>query len=244
MNFIGDLERLFATSLYPLRIPILIGLAVLVVVLAVLATRGRWDRVAARHRVATGIGIVIVIVVGLPAAWYLGSPLFLSSSLEEPAPVAAGATQAPPSIGNDAPSSPAPTAPDLTLSEGPSSALPTSGAGAPGASQATATERSGTFKGADDFHFGRGTARIIVAGDGSAVLRLEDFAVRNGPDLFVYLSPNRTGYSAAAIELGRLKADKGSFNYSIPAGTDLATFRSVVIWCKQFAVQFAVAPLA
>lgn len=234
MNFIGDLERLFATSLYPLRVPLLIGLALAVAVLAVLAIRGRWDRVAARHRVATGVATAILILVGLPTAWYLGSPLFLSSTLEEPAPVAVGQNQAP-SVASSA----APSASSL----GPSSAPATAAAIAPVASPSAPQGRSGSFKGADDFHFGRGTARIIVAADGSAILRFEGFAVRNGPDLFVYLSPKRTGYSPAAIELGRLKADKGSFNYAIPAGTDLTTVKSVVVWCKQFAVQFAVAPL-
>ncbi|MDP9483903.1 MAG: DM13 domain-containing protein [Chloroflexota bacterium] len=242
MTFIGDLERLFATSLYPLRIPILIGLIALAVALAALAVRGRWDRVAARHRVATGIAIAVLIVVGLPAAWYLGSPLFLSSTLEEPAPVAVGATQAPSAPSSEAAPSGASSGSGQTASARPSSAA-TPAVIAPSASPA-APERSGSFKGADDFHFGRGTARIILAGDGSAVLRFERFAVRNGPDLFVYLSPKRTGYSAAAIELGRLKADTGSFNYKIPAGTDLARVKSVVIWCKQFAVQFAVAPLS
>ncbi|MGZ8528530.1 MAG: DM13 domain-containing protein [Candidatus Limnocylindrales bacterium] len=240
MTFIGDLERLFASSLYPLRIPILVGLLVLAVVLAVLAVRGRWDRVAARHRLATGIGIAAIIAVGLPTTWYLGSPLLLSATLDEPAPVAAGATAAP----SAAPILVPPSAGSIEPGRAPSASPSTAATTAPDDSPApTPDERSGTFTGADDFHFGNGTARIIVAGDASAVLRLEDFSVRNGPDLFVYLSPKRTGYSAAAIELGRLKADRGSFNYRIPSGTDLGSVKSVVIWCKQFAVQFAVAPL-
>jgi electron transfer DM13 len=234
MNLIGDLEGLFATNLYPLRVPLLIGLVLVAVMLAVLAMRGRWDRVAARHRVATGVGAAVLIAVGLPTAWYLGSPLFLSSTFEEPAPVAVGESPAPSVASTNAPG---------ISSLDPSSAPATAAAIAPGASPVTPPERSGEFKGADDFHFGRGTARIILAADGSAVLRFEGFAVRNGPDLFVYLSPKRTGYSPAAIELGRLKADKGSFNYAIPSGADLTKIRSVVVWCKQFSVQFAVAPL-
>ena len=74
-------------------------------------------------------------------------------------------------------------------------------------------------------------------------LRLEDFAVRNGPDLFVYLSPSADGYTDGVIELGRVKADRGNQNYEIPARTDASSARSVVIWCKQFAVQFATATL-
>jgi hypothetical protein len=74
-------------------------------------------------------------------------------------------------------------------------------------------------------------------------VRLEDFAVRNGPDLFVYLSPSNKGYAKGAVELGRLKADRGNQNYAIPADVDVADYRSVVIWCRQFSVLFATAAL-
>ena len=76
---------------------------------------------------------------------------------------------------------------------------------------------------------------------GTFVVRLQDFEVRNGPDLYVYLSPSADGYADGVIELGRLKADRGNQNYDVPAGLDPASVASVVIWCKQFSVQFAVA---
>jgi hypothetical protein len=101
----------------------------------------------------------------------------------------------------------------------------------------------GRFKGADDFHFGQGTARLIEIAPGSFTVRLEDFAVRNGPDLHVYLSPSGVGVEGA-IELGRLKADRGNQNYRVPDGADVSRASSVVIWCKQFAVRFATARLA
>ena len=104
-------------------------------------------------------------------------------------------------------------------------------------------ERSGSFSGADEFHFGEGTARLIETDPGSFTVRLEDFAVRNGPDLYVYLSPAADGYADGAIELGRLKADRGNQNYAVPAGVDVPVAGSVVIWCKQFSVLFATAPL-
>jgi len=59
----------------------------------------------------------------------------------------------------------------------------------------------------------------------------------------VYLSPDPAGYVRSAVELGRLKATDGDFNTRVPAGTNVSRLRSVVIWCKQFAVQFAVAEL-
>lgn len=59
----------------------------------------------------------------------------------------------------------------------------------------------------------------------------------------MYLSPRADGYADGSLELGVLKATDGSFNDEIPAGTDLAAFRSAVVWCRAFSVLFATAPL-
>ena len=99
------------------------------------------------------------------------------------------------------------------------------------------------FQGADEFHFGSGQALLVETAPGMYTLRFEGFSVRNGPDLFVYLSP-ADGYAAGALELGALKASDGSFNYEIPAGTDIGQFKSAVVWCRAFSVLFATAPLA
>lgn len=109
------------------------------------------------------------------------------------------------------------------------------GAGDPGSGSTVVLE--GTFAGADDFHFGSGTARILVADDGTAILRFESFSVLNGPDLRVYLSPDPTGYVPAAIEVGPLRATDGSFNYMLE-GVELRDVRSVLIWCEPFGVLF------
>ena len=101
----------------------------------------------------------------------------------------------------------------------------------------------GSIAGADEFHTGSGTASIVETADGGYVLRFDEFSVRNGPDLFVYLSPDPAGYTEEAIELGALKATDGAFDYAIPAGVDVAAMRSVVIWCRAFSVLFASAPL-
>ena len=106
------------------------------------------------------------------------------------------------------------------------------------------TVASGEFHGTDDFHFGRGTARIVETAPGAYTLRLADFSVRNGPDLYVYLSPDANDYDDGALELGKLKATDGAFGYDLPPGTDPADFASAIIWCKQFSHLFAVAPLA
>jgi hypothetical protein len=207
MEWIGELERLFATSLYPLRVPIAIGLVVAVVALLVVARRRGWFAAARRHPGRSTVLAVVLLAVGGPLAWYLGSPLFIRTSLAEPAP-----------LSSDAPAA--------------SRGVDPSG-----------SARTGTFVGADEFHFGSGTARLIEGAPGVWTVRFEDFSVRNGPDLYVYLSPDPGGYSEDAVELGTLKATDGSFNTDVPAGTNVAEMRSVVIWCKQFAVQFAVAAL-
>jgi hypothetical protein len=215
MEWIGDLERGFAAWIYPNRVLVAVVVVAVVIAVGLVAWRRRWDLVARRRPVRAAVIGGALLAVALPLGWYLGSPLFLSNTIDEPAPVATGGA-------------PAPTAAAAT-------AVPT---------RATADERSGQFHGADEFHFGRGTARLIETGPGTFTVRLENFEVRNGPDLYVYLSPSADGYAAGAIELARLKADRGNQNYAVKAGTSVSAVRSVVIWCKQFGVLFATAPLS
>ncbi len=102
---------------------------------------------------------------------------------------------------------------------------------------------SGPLSGADEFHFASGTALLIETEPGVYVLRLEEFSVRNGPDLFVYLAASADYLNDAAINLGDLRATDGSINYDVPPGTDISQFQGVVIWCRAFAVFFGSAPL-
>lgn len=249
MNLIGDLERLFATSLYPLRIPIAIGLAVVIIGSIVVARRRGWFAAARRHPRRTGSMVAVALAVGLPVAWYLASPLFIRTQLIEPAPVAV--TESPPqplpsaAAGFGEPSAVGAGAPSATLE----SASPTSASPPPAAPMAEPTAfvpsvlAAGPFHGADDFHFGEGTASILETAPGRFTLRFEEFSVRNGPDLYVYLSPDSAGYADGALELGTLKATDGAFGYELPDGADPTDYASAVIWCKQFGVLFAVAAL-
>jgi hypothetical protein len=203
-------------------------------VLAAIARRLGWRDRIRRHPRATVAILVPLLAIAVPVGWYLTSPLVLSASIDEPPPIIASPA---PSLALMAPSDEPSTPPSSRPSTAPS---PT-----PTAAPALIA-RAGSFHGSDDFHFGRGTARLIETSPGTFVVRLEAFAVRNGPDLYVYLSPSADGFAPGAIELGRLKADTGNQNYAVPAGTldDPSRAASVVIWCKQFSHLFATAPLA
>ncbi len=107
----------------------------------------------------------------------------------------------------------------------------------------------GQFGGVDGFHKGEGKALVFKLPDGQRIVRLEDFKVTNGPDLFVYLSghpaPRNGGqlHEKAAFEVARLKGNIGNQNYPLPADVDLSKFKSAVIYCKQFSVIFSTAEL-
>ena len=76
-----------------------------------------------------------------------------------------------------------------------------------------------------------------------------DFEVGPGPAFHVYLVPQANIRDAAAvtgkmyIDLGQLRAFKGSQRYPVPAGIDLKNYPSVVIWCERFGVLISPADL-
>jgi len=103
----------------------------------------------------------------------------------------------------------------------------------------------GNFVEIDFIHKGSGDA-LILEYPGKKILRLENFKVTNGPDLYVYLAKSSSpGGSVQSlgdfIDLGRLKGNIGDQNYDLP--DNAAGFASVVIWCKKFAVLFSYAVL-
>jgi hypothetical protein len=80
------------------------------------------------------------------------------------------------------------------------------------------------------------------------VLRLEDLAVTNGPDLVVTLSGHADPTSSdelheGFVELAELKGNIGNQNYELPDDFDPSTVESVAIYCRAFGVLFSVAPL-
>ena len=115
----------------------------------------------------------------------------------------------------------------------------------PGPSATGTLIARGELMGADAFHTGSGVVLLVTAPDGTTILRFQDYAVRNGPDLHVYLTPDPSGdvHAPGAIDLGEVRATQGFVNYDVPAGIDPTTFRAVVIYCQPFSVTFATAEL-
>jgi Electron transfer DM13 len=230
MDAIGRFGRALFTALYDFRVPIAVASIAVALAFVLIAWRRGWFAAARRHPVRSGIALVVAVVIGAPLGWYLASPIWIRTSLVEAAPTPAAA-----SANSAAPAQETPPAPPIAST----APVATSSASA----YARTTLASGTFHGTDEFHFGRGTARIIEVAPGRYHLGLEDFSVRNGPDLYVYLSTAADDYADDALEVGTLKATDGSFGYDLPAGSDPTRFRSAIIWCKQFSHLFAVAPL-
>ena len=101
-------------------------------------------------------------------------------------------------------------------------------------------------------HATSGTVRVVALPDGRRVLRIEDLDTSNGPDLRVWITdapvlPGRAGWfvfdDGEHVELGRLKGNRGSQNYDLPASVDLARLTGLTIWCDRFNVSFGGAAL-
>ncbi len=97
----------------------------------------------------------------------------------------------------------------------------------------------------DPIHYGMGSVTVYD----EVVFLGPDFEVGPGPAFHVYLVPKaeirETADVAATmfVDLGRLRAFKGSQKYPVPAGVDLRDYPSVVIWCAQFGVLISPADL-
>lgn len=97
----------------------------------------------------------------------------------------------------------------------------------------------------DPVHYGSGKVSVYE----SAVFLESDFEVGPGPAYHVYLVPKATIRASGDvadtmyIDLGQLRAFKGSQRYAIPVGVDLADYPSVVIWCEAFSVLISPADL-
>jgi electron transfer DM13 len=174
-------------------------------------------RYFAGHPVRLG-GALVAFAGASIIVWYLGSPLFVRTYKDEPLPVA----------------------------------RPTAGASAaataPAGSPAVAGPRvlaMGELNYVDAIHNGKGPVRILDVG-GQRLVRFEEVAITNAPDVHVYLSAETGGKwsEATSLYLGALRATNGSFNYDLPASAEVTGYRSVVVWCRAFSVLITWADLS
>jgi hypothetical protein len=157
------------------------------------------------------VGIAAIVVCIAALSWYLGSPLFIRTTVNEAFP------------------STAPTRTSATSGSPSASTAPTAAA--------PVTLAKGELGYVDAIHNGTGAVLLVRTGD-AVVLRFDNVAITNAPDVHVYLSRDIGGKwtEATSVYLGPLKATNGSFNYAVPAEADLSLTKSVVVWCRQFSV--------
>ena len=193
------------------------------------------------------IGIIIAAIV-IPSVVYTTSPLFINTAVNEPIPVSASSDFQ--KFMNMTEEGRIQEAKNMTQQEKQTimtEAAKVNNTVIENMSMTTTQETAnktlaGTFVGAGDgFHNAEGVAKLIQVGDGTNILRLENLKATNGPDLYVYLSTDKT--ASDFVSLGRLKGNMGNQNYEIPNGTNLTKYNNVLIWCRAFSVLFGSAQL-
>jgi hypothetical protein len=94
-------------------------------------------------------------------------------------------------------------------------------------------------------HATAGTATVVRLADGRRFATLTGFSTSPGPDLRVRLVPGTSidGGAPGAVDLGRLKGNRGDQQYEIPPGVRVRG-RTLVIWCRAFSAPFGSARLA
>jgi hypothetical protein len=113
-------------------------------------------------------------------------------------------------------------------------------------SQSTATRQgaAGAFVSVE--HQTTGNVAIVTEGSKRYLTLDKNFQTSAGPDLFVILhqASKPQSYSKNSyVLLGKLQNIKGEQRYAIPSTLDLTSYKSAVIWCRQFSATFAYAPL-
>jgi hypothetical protein len=196
--------------------------------------------------------LIIIAVIVIPVGIYIASPLFINTTVNEPLPTS-GLTdlqkfQEFMSMNNE--QERVEKGQQMTTEE--KNAILRGAAHTGGNSinesitEDVTVEGSfliGNFIGVNDgIHNAEGLAKVIVLDEGNrSILRLENFRATNGPDLYVYLSTDKS--ASDFVSLGRLKGNIGNQNYEIPEGTELSKYDTVLIWCRAFSVLFGSAEL-
>lgn len=227
-----------------------LGLVVLAVVahLAGSVERSRLAELGPRQYPARWAAGAVVGVIGLAVfgaiSWWLASPLFDEGERVEEGlgfQVAGMATTPTPT---PAPATAAATA-DASDDEDETPAATATATAAPTQAATGELISMGELIGSDSFHTASGQVLLVRGPDGELILRFQDFEVRNGPDLFIYLTPDPDGdvHVDGAINLSEIRATSGSVNYEVPDDVDPTSFQSAVVYCRAFSVIFATAHL-
>ncbi|KRF38645.1 DM13 domain-containing protein [Paenibacillus sp. Soil787] len=174
---------------------------------------------------AVGLGIVLLVV-----GWWLLKPLFIDKKINEALPMASQIEQGI----------------EMTADKGKETGeMENKTPAMPVADKETAKQTAAVFEGAfvdgEPGHHAKGKVITLVNGD-TTILRLEDLDATNGPDLHLFLA-KPGGKTGEGINLGKLKGNIGNQNYELPPDTDLSVYSKVVIYCKQFSVDFGYSEL-
>ena len=213
--------------------------------------RDRLDHYAPRRHplpwAAGSAAAAVLLVVGAAVTWYLVSPLIDEGvELDEALGFTIAQGGETPVAGTPA-AAVAPSTPATGEATAAATAAPSGDDGGAAAAPAAAgmLVASGELVGADSFHAGSGRVLLLRGPDGTGLLRFEDYEVRNGPDLHVFLTPDPAGdvHAAGAVDLGEVRATRGNVNYELSPGADLESLRFAVIYCVPFRVVFATAEL-
>lgn len=157
------------------------------------------------RRLLVVAGALVALAAAVPLVAFGIVPLFVRSTVVEPAPPAPAATPA---------------------------------AGAAAEPTTAPPVLAGELRRLDAVHYGSGRVSIR-----DQVLRFEAVDIAGAPNMYVYLSEAGDGRPGRFVDLGPLRATNGSFNYQVPAGLDLGSIHSVVVWCRAFSVTVTYAPL-
>lgn len=178
--------------------------------------------------------IAIVAIAGLAVVWWLVSPLWRNTKLDEPLPSV-------PVITDNIDAMDAATKERFTketeamadkkmMSNDPMPSL------LPQKSPAILAQSLMVARA----HAVEGKALLVQAG-AQKILRFEDLETINGPDLRIYLSAGLNVEDA--LDLGPIRATEGNVNYTLPAGADITKYKNALIWCRAFGVLFSYAQL-
>lgn len=90
-----------------------------------------------------------------------------------------------------------------------------------------------------------GSASLYTLPDSGRFLRLENFTMSAGPDVYVFLSKSNNFSQSNTIELAKLTMSYSQANLSIDVGpeVDLVEYPFVLVYCVQFNSLFGFAEL-